>query len=186
MRFTISRCMAATAVLGLNIGWVRAYLIAEKRGEYRDLFDYVFLIFFALQLGLWRYLNTRGKRRRFWLGFEVSGLAATLALRTLFSDPGLDNWYTGAVSDLSYFILPAGVDQILSGEHWDWFLAIIYFLPELVAAALGGLLAVLLFRRAAEVRSVAAPWRVIQCPTGLSIKPSSPEARSPAMQSPTA
>jgi hypothetical protein len=29
MRFTIARCMAATAVFGLNIGLVRAYLLAE-------------------------------------------------------------------------------------------------------------------------------------------------------------
>jgi len=56
-------------------------------------------------------------------------------------------------------------------------LNIIYFLPESFAAALGGLLAALLYKRAGEVGSVVAPWRVIQCPTGLPIKPSSPEAR---------
>jgi len=56
-------------------------------------------------------------------------------------------------------------------------LNIIYFLPELFAAALGGLLAVPLFKRAGEVGSVVAPWRMIQWPTGLLFKPSSPEAR---------
>ena len=35
---------------------------------------------------------------------------------------------------------------MLTHEHWDWFLAIIYFLPELFAAALGGLLAACLFK----------------------------------------
>src|SRR5207253_9323164 len=106
-----------------------------------------FLISFALQLGLWRYLSTGGRRRRFWLGFEVSGLTATLALLTLFgSDIDLNNWYTDAASDLSYFCLPARVDVMLTNEHWDWFLAIIDFLPELLAAALGGLLAASLFR----------------------------------------
>jgi glycerol uptake facilitator-like aquaporin len=147
MRFTISRWMAATAVLGLNIGLARAYMLAEKRGEHLDEFDFGFLIFFALQFGLWRYLSTRGRRRRFWLGFEVSGLAATLALLTLLdSDIDLTNWYWNAASDLSYFCLPARVD-VMWNEHFDWFLAIIYFLPELLAAALGGLLAMLLFKR---------------------------------------
>src|SRR5438309_1896042 len=117
MRFTISRWMAAIAVLGLNLGLVRAYLLAEKRGEHLDLFDFGFLIFFALQLGLWRYLSTGGRRRRFWLGFEVSGLAATLALLTLLgSDIDLNNWYTDAASDLSYFCLPARVDVMLTNE----------------------------------------------------------------------
>ena len=46
-------------------------------------FDSAFLIFFPLQLGLWRYLSTNGMRRRFWLGFEAAGLAATLALSIL-------------------------------------------------------------------------------------------------------
>jgi len=61
-------------------------------------------------------------------------------------DIDLDNWYTGAALGLSYFCLPARVDVMLTNEHWDWFLAIIYFLPELLAAALGGLLAASLFR----------------------------------------
>jgi hypothetical protein len=142
-RFTISRWMAATAVLGGNIGLVRAYLLAE-----RELFDFGFLILFALQLGLWRYLRTRGNGRRFWLGFEASGLAATLALLYAFSGPPLERlvaWYTDAASDLSYLDLPARVDDWLM-QHWDWFLAVIYFLPELLAAALGGLLAACLFK----------------------------------------
>lgn len=152
-RFTISRCMAATAVLGLNVGLVRAYLIAEKSGDV-DLFNYSFLFLFALQLGLWRYLGTEGRRRRFWLGFVVSGLAANLGLLGLLSDIDLNNWYTGTLSDLSYFCLPRRVDVILSTTHWDWFLAIIFFLPELLAAALGGLLAACRFK-ASEVRVVA-------------------------------
>ena len=110
-----------------------------------------FLIFFALQLGLWRYLSTAGRRRRFWLGFEVCGLAATVALTTLFgSDIDFNDWYTGAASDLAYLCLPARVDAMLTHEHWDWFLAIIYFLPELLAAALGGLLAACLFKVSEE------------------------------------
>jgi hypothetical protein len=73
------------------------------------------------------------------------------------SDLDLDNWYTGTASDLSYFCLPARVDAILSDSHWDWFLAIIYFLPEFAAAGFGGLLAAGLFRvRVAKLSEVAA------------------------------
>jgi hypothetical protein len=139
-RFTIARWMAATAVLGVNIGLVR-WMVAE-----RELFDFGFFLVFVLQLGLWRYLSTRGRRRRFWLGFEVSGLAATLALSILLeSEIDLDNWYTGAASDLAYLCLPARVDDWLM-QHWDGFLAILHFLPELLAATLGGLLAACLFK----------------------------------------
>jgi hypothetical protein len=150
-RFTISRWMAATAVLGLNISLVRAYLLAERRGQHLGLFDCGFLMLFVLQLGLWRYLNTAGRRRWFWLGFEVCGLAATLAFVSLFvCDINACDWYIGAASDLSYLWLPRRVDIMLSHEHWDWFVAIMYFLPELLAAALGGLLAVCLFKVTVE------------------------------------
>ena len=75
------------------------------------------------------------------------GLVATVALTTLFgSDIDLGDWYTGAASDLSYLCLPARVDAILTNEHWDWGLAIAYFLPDLFASALGGLLAASLFK----------------------------------------
>src|SRR5207237_5476381 len=100
--FTISRWMAATAVLGLNISLARAYLMVEMSGEQMDLFDCSLLMLFALQLGMWRYLSTAGRRRRFWLGFMAFGLAAAVALTILFgSDIDLDNWYTGAASDLA-------------------------------------------------------------------------------------
>jgi hypothetical protein len=141
--------MAATAILGLNISLVRAYLLAEKGGSHLDLFDSGFFMLFALQFGLWRYLNTAGGRRRFWLGSEVCGLAATLVLVHL-SDTNLSDWYVEAASDLSYLYLPRRLDIMLSHEHWDWFLAIIYFLPEMFAATLGGLLAACLFKVTVE------------------------------------
>jgi hypothetical protein len=46
--------------------------------------------------------------------------------------------------------VPARVDTVLTHEHWDWFLAIVYFLPELVAASLGGLLAASLYKVSAR------------------------------------
>jgi hypothetical protein len=147
MRFTIARCMIATAVFGLNLSVIRAYALAETGGHDLDPCDSAFLILFPLQLGLWRYLSTEGVRRRFWLGFEAAGLVATLAFFALsISDLDLNNWYTGAASDLSYLCLPTRVDVMLTNEHSDWFLGIIYFLPELLAAGLGGVLAAIVFR----------------------------------------
>ena len=169
--FTISRWMAATAILGGNIGLVRAFLLAE-----RELFDFGFLIFFALQLGLWRYLRTRGKGRRFWLGFEVSGLAATLAGFCSSSEPALDHlftWYTDAASDLSSLYLPSLVDDWLM-QHWDWFLAVIYFLPELIAAALGGLLATCLFKMSEESVGKTQPRQCEPGPTQSLTLPRAP------------
>jgi len=147
VRFTISRWMAATAVLCVNITLLRLYVVAEGRGEHLGPFNYGFFMFFTLQLGLWRYLTAVGRHRRFWLGFEVSGLAATLALAILLeSDLDLWNWYTGAVSDLTYIGLPSRVDDMLTNEHPEWFWTIIFFLPELLAAVVGGLLAACSFR----------------------------------------
>ncbi len=88
--------MAAIAVLGFNIGVVRAYLLTEKSGD----------------LDLCR-----------------------LRLPHLLRPPT--------------FCLPARVDVTLTNEHWDWFPAIICFLPELLFAALGGVLAAALFRLSA-------------------------------------
>jgi hypothetical protein len=71
--------MAVSAVLCVDIGLIRAYLLAEMRRQRLDYFDCGFRIFFTLQFGVWRYLSTTGRRRRFWLGFEISSLAATPA-----------------------------------------------------------------------------------------------------------
>ena len=150
-RLTIAWCMGATTVLGVDIGVVRAFVLAEARGGHLDLFDLGFLIFFVLQVGLWRYLSTAGSQRRFWLGFELAGIAATLTLAVVLEvDLEISNRYTGAASDLSYRCLPARFDAMLTNEHWDWFLALIYFPPELLAGGIGGLLAVFLSKNVGE------------------------------------
>jgi hypothetical protein len=62
-RFTIARWMGLTAVLAVNAGLVRAFVVQE-------MFYGGILIFIALQVGLWLLLRSRGRVRGFWLGFE--------------------------------------------------------------------------------------------------------------------
>jgi hypothetical protein len=55
--------MGLTAVLAVNAGLVRAFVVQE-------MFYGGILIFIALQVGLWLLLRSRGRVRGFWLGFE--------------------------------------------------------------------------------------------------------------------
>jgi hypothetical protein len=157
MRFTISKLMVLTAVLGVNIGWIRAFLIAEAIGaQLSQVFPFVFLIFFALQFGLWRYLRTTGRRRRFWLAFVVSGIATPVALFYL-GEYAIDlmTWYDDTASEFAYYVLPWRIYAELGTNHTDCWSAILFLLPELIVASAGGLLAACLFRGAGVVRPVS-------------------------------
>lgn len=137
-RFTIARWMVMVAVLAANAGLVRACVIDE-------MFHAAFLMFIALQVGLWCALRSRGGVRRFWLGFEVSGVASVLALFycEVFPFSPLNHLimrYTHIAFNLVQFYLPTQVDDVVM-DHQDWFLIVVYFLPEFVAAVLGGLIA---------------------------------------------
>src|SRR4051795_4207971 len=72
-RLTIARWMGFTAILAVNAGLVRAYVVQE-------MFCGGILIFMALQLGLWCLLHSQGRLRHFWSGFEVAGMVAVLVL----------------------------------------------------------------------------------------------------------
>jgi hypothetical protein len=145
VRFTILRWMIASAILAANIGWVRFWLL--DRAGY--VLSFSFLNFFALQVGLLASLTSRGWAHRFWLGFEVAGLGATLIslcylpgmpLERMFQD------YVDLASELSYLSLPTPVDHWLA-QHWDTFEAIDYFLTQLLAAMCGGLFAACVFKK---------------------------------------
>jgi hypothetical protein len=161
-RITIARCMAAVAILGLDIGLIRAYALAEITGRHLDEVNFGVFAFFALQFGLWRYLRTAGRRRRFWLGFEVCGLAAVLFMAYVMlvderpAHPLLD-WYFDMMADLAYHWLPAAADSFLENDHPTLWGAIGLFLPELVAALLGGTLAACLFKGARAARPAPGP-----------------------------
>lgn len=138
-RFTIAQVMVATAVLAANAGLIRAFLVQE-------MFEGAILIIFALQAGLWLYLRSRGRWRRFWLGFEVAGWAFILVLFVdeLFPDSALNRMidaYAWACYNLVQFYFPTSVDDFMM-DHQDIFSNVIFFLLELVVALLGGVLAV--------------------------------------------
>jgi hypothetical protein len=137
-RFTIARGLGLTAVLAVNAALLRAFIIQE-------MFIGGILIFVALQFGLWCLLHSRGMLRRFWWGFEISGTAAVLVLFSCDFFPGsplnrLVMSYTGIAANLAFSHLPTPQADHLD-EHWDLFLAVVYFVPELVVALLGGLTA---------------------------------------------
>ena len=137
-RVTIARSMALTAALALNIALVRAFIVQE-------MFCGVILIFVVLQLGLWRLYQGRGRTRRFWIGFEIGGVAATLALVACEVVPEsnlnrLQMAYMNAVLNLAFGHLPASLADDLD-VHDDLLLATIYFVPQMVAAGLGGAIA---------------------------------------------
>ena len=114
IRFTIARGMIATAVLGLDLGLIRAF----PEGGWDQPFYDVFLVAFALQLGTWAHLRSRGRARRFWLGFSLGALAATLGLLSCEFLPGTSAerfvaWMPDAASDFAYLHLPRPVDDAL-------------------------------------------------------------------------
>lgn len=143
-RLTIARWMGLTAILAVNAALVRAFVA-------HGMFCGGILIFIALQCGLWCLLRSRGRLRRFWLGFEASGMAAVLVLFSCELFPGSSSnhplmSYTGFADNLAFTHLPTPLADRLD-EHWDYFLAVVYFVPELVAALLGGIVAACPTRR---------------------------------------
>jgi hypothetical protein len=137
-RLTIARWMGLIAVLSVNAALVRAFVVQE-------MFIGGILIFMVLQLGLLCFLRSRGRHRRFWLGFEVSGMAAVLVLFSceFFPDSPLNRLvmsYTSIALNLAFNHLTTPLADHFD-EHQDQLLTVVYFVPELVAALLGGMIA---------------------------------------------
>lgn len=149
-RVTIARWMGLTAALAVNIALARAFNVQE-------MFCGVILIFAAMQVGFWYFLHSRGRARRFWLGFEIGGVVSTFAMAAceLFPKSTLNRLlmaYTNIAVNLAYARLPAPMEDDLDA-HYDFLLAPIYFVPEMIAAVLAGGAAVCLIsrpRRAAD------------------------------------
>ncbi len=138
LRFTIAQWIGFTAVLALNAAIVRAFVVQE-------MFCGGILIFVALQVGLWCLLHSGGAVRRFWLGFELFGVGATVAVFAceVFPESVLNRLltsYVGFATNLAFSHLPMPLEDHFD-QHQDQLLAVVYFMPELVAALLGGMIA---------------------------------------------
>ena len=72
-RFTIGHLMLAILVIAVNAGLIRAFFL-------QGMFSGVILLFFAMQVGLFLLLHSKGRARCFWVGFGGAGIAVVLAL----------------------------------------------------------------------------------------------------------
>ncbi len=143
LRFTIGQCMCWTAVVAVNAAVVRAFFVD-------GLLCGAILIFVALQAGLWQILHSRGSARRFWMGFEVGGISAILAMFICetFPESQLNrvlSSYTSVAMNVAFAYLPDTLVDIIDLNQ-DFLLAVVYFVPELVFALLGGVTAAFLAR----------------------------------------
>jgi hypothetical protein len=148
---TIARLMGLIAVLSLNAALVRAFIVQE-------MFMGGIVMMMVLQLGLWCFLKSRGRHRRFWLGFEVAGTVAVLVLFSCdFLPDSLLNRlvlaYTHFAYNLAFTHLPTSLSDYCD-EHQDLLLVNFYFVPELIAGLLGGMIACLLPRRIRPADSI--------------------------------
>ncbi len=140
-RFTIARLMFAILVIAFNAALIRAFS--------QGMFSGVILLFFAMQVGLFLVLRSQGRPRRFWVGFEVVGIAVLLVLFWLESFPDSRMSRHVFVSiDLAMDAVvesphtPAPVATFFS-DHPDLLCAAVCSPPEFVIASLGGLFAMM-------------------------------------------
>jgi hypothetical protein len=136
-RFTIAQWMGLTAVLAVNGALVRAF--------FQGMFEGGILIFIALHAGLWCLFHSGGRAYSFWLGFEVLGALAVLAMFAceVFPDSLLNRLlmsYTDIAANLAFSHLPTPLVDYIDEQQGRLF-AVVYFAPELVAALLGGMIA---------------------------------------------
>jgi hypothetical protein len=138
-RVTIAGLMIVVGIAALNIALLRAFFVEE-------MFIGGVLMLLTLQGGLLGLLKSQGRARRFWVGFEITGAIAVIALFSCEFFPNsplsrLESSYINFVLDLVSRHLPDSTSTLLLDERLELFLAGVYFAPELIAAVLGGLLA---------------------------------------------
>jgi hypothetical protein len=134
-RISIAGMMAVVAVVALD-----CFVLAMTDGRG------VLLVGLSLTIGFVCWWCGRGKARRFWLGFEVAGLAAVLAYIGFIqiSDELILQWPTYLFNHAPYVSglwasLAAGKSQIAGLVFFE----VSYGLPMLLIACLGGVLTTL-------------------------------------------
>ncbi|WP_422929620.1 hypothetical protein [Singulisphaera sp. PoT] len=138
LRFPLKQGLVMIAIIGLNASLLRSFFLHE-------MFIGAIILMALLQVGVWLFLKSRGRWRRFWAGFEAAGVASIIYLIWCEYQPSsMGNrvviLYTDFVSNLAYAHVAASWEDSLEA-NWNLFLVVVYFLPELVAAILGGLIA---------------------------------------------
>ena len=150
LQYTIARGIGLIAIIAINAALIRSFFVQE-------MFCGLILIFFALQVGLGCLFRSRGRSRRFWLGFETAGAMTVLSLfaSEIFPDLSISQmlikwltWHTNIAAALAWEHLPSPLYDSLFDDYNDLFLAVIDFLPELFTALLGGFFAACLFSKA--------------------------------------
>ena len=139
-RITIARMMAAVAVIAFD-----CFMFVMTAGVG------VLLIGLALTVGVVCWWRGQGEGKRFWLGFEMTGLAGVLAFIGYVK---ADGWidilpWAEFVANHGPWIYLAGVSPLLGGVVVS---EVSYGVPMLLIASIGGLLATLTSRGAPTTR----------------------------------
>lgn len=146
-RFSIAELMVVVAFVGANIVAVQPLL----RSHGLDLVLAVAPIGITLQVGFWQLYRRRGKGLAFWAGFLVSGTYTLATLLICYYDP---SWLRPAYSYLGasfwprYWAwterlireIPGGLSFFRANRvAWFSFSCILYFIPHILAATIGGM-----------------------------------------------
>jgi len=183
-RLSIAKLMVVVGVVALNIAAAR--LLFDDNSE---MLIGVALSGLILQVGLFQLMRSRGRGRGFWAGFiacglmamttlvwamlfpEVLGITATMTLVRMPGSSMYTVWYGYANFVSEHIIAPVlydprinpGIylDSLLGGALIVGIRAVVWFLPQLLIAVVGGLLASLIGGRrskspAGDPRSLAA------------------------------
>jgi membrane protein YqaA with SNARE-associated domain len=159
-RLSISNLMIAAGVIAVNFAAARALL-----SIHRLAFVGAVLIGLALQVGLFRLIRSRGHARNFWIGFVAAGSLALMCFVWAMLTPPTGMRQTNPSDRVTYYHTPGSAMWRLwcdynnfaatnlvplpgsyrflgmaTGNMPTATLAVIGFAPQVLIAALGGLL----------------------------------------------
>jgi hypothetical protein len=148
-RLSMAKLMAIVAIIALNIAAVRALIFSRM-----ELAIGLMPFGIVLQFGLLKAIRNRGRSRFFWTGFSILGTAAAASFigAAIFDKSWLGiGWSSYAFSANAFLrsYAPGLGLSMFSPNKWIIIatLAIICFVPQLVAASIGGLSGVLIANR---------------------------------------
>ena len=143
--------MALVAILAVDSTALRSFLVGGLEG--------FLVIGLGLQVGLLCMIASHGSVRRFWIGFEASGLLAMIAYvgLAMLAPESMDLFFINGMNFLARQVPSAVVQQIIVEEQSETLTTILMLqeallgLPQLLVALSGGVLVLIL---------AAWPWRL--------------------------